>query len=191
MDDYLSAYKAVTELYCSLKRLQHKLPTFLVALAGELLVKSKLNELGIRFVPQGPQARCDILLLGRNTNNRIEVRTSTLKNEGLYPKQIMFHGWRIQDQKEDDVSYDFLVCVALDENLENPEFYLFTREEVRKAGNVEIQRFANVKKKLHLFRTVHELQEAVRKPGYVTDWEKQVNDRKQFFRDRWEILKGE
>jgi len=83
----------------------------------------------------------------------------------------MFHGWRIQNWDEDDVSYDFLVCVALDESLGSPEFYVFTRDEAKKAGDVRIGRFRNIRKKLHLFRTRRQFQGAIRvKPNYVTDW---------------------
>jgi hypothetical protein len=53
------------------------------------------------------------------------------KNERLYPKHIMFHGWTIQKWKEDDVNYDYLICVALDKSLGSPEFYIFTKDDVK------------------------------------------------------------
>ena len=69
------------------------------------------------------------------------------------------------------MNYDFLVYVALDEHLGSSEFYVFTRDDVERAGDVQIERFRSVRKKLHLFRTKKEFQEAVRvKPDYVTNW---------------------
>ena len=73
-----------------LNKLGEKPSTFLVGLCGELLVKSKLLENGIPFISKGGgQAGFDIML---KNGKKIEVRTSLLKNEGIYPKDIMFYG---------------------------------------------------------------------------------------------------
>ena len=55
-----------------------------------LLVKSKLAENGIRFLSKGGQAGFNIEL--KDSGKRIEVRSSLLKNEGIYPRDIMLYG---------------------------------------------------------------------------------------------------
>jgi len=101
----------------------------------------------------------------------------------------MFYGWRIKDRNS-EVKYDYLICVAFDEGLANPRLYVFTRDEALQAGDVSIPRFRNVQKKLHLFRSLEEMEKAVReRPKYVTEWERYVNRNSGKYEDRWEILK--
>ena len=186
---YLQAYQAIRRLAELLTELNEKAPTLLVGFCGELLVKSKLAENGIRFLSKGGQAGFDIEL--KDSGKRIEVRSSLLKNEGIYPKDIMFYGWRIKD-RDSEVKYDYLVCVAFDEELTNPRFYIFTRDEALQAGDVSIPRFKKVQKKLHLFRSVEEMERAIKeRPKYVTEWERYVNLNSGKYEDRWEILKDE
>jgi len=164
-------------------------PTLLVGLCGELLVKSKLAENGIRFLSKSGQAGFDIEL--KDSDKRIEVRSSLLKNEDIYPKDIMFYQWRIKD-RDSEVKYDYLVCVAFDEGLTNPRSYVFTRDEALQAGDVSIPRFKKVQKKLHLFRSIEEMERAIKeRPKYVTEWERYVNLNSGKYENRWEILKDE
>ena len=151
-----------------------------------MLVKAKLLEMGLRFKSRGGQAGFDIEL--EDSGKRIEVRSSLLKNEGIYPKDVMFYGWRIKDEGK-EVKYDYLVCVAFDEELANPRFYIFTKDEALQAGDVDIPRFKKVQKKLHLFRSIEEMEKAVReRPKYVTKWERKVNLNRSRYEDRWHIL---
>ena len=101
----------------------------------------------------------------------------------------MFHGWRIKDRNK-EVKYDYFVCVAFDEGLTNQRFYIFTKEEAMKAGDVNIPRFRRVQKKLHLFRSLEEMEKAIKeRPDYVTEWERRVNQNRHKYENRWEILK--
>ena len=59
---YIEAYQSVKKLLELLSDLNEKLPTYLVGLGGELLVKSKLMENNIPLVPKGGQAGFDIVL---------------------------------------------------------------------------------------------------------------------------------
>ncbi len=189
MDRYQATYEAVRRLYESLMSLKEKQPTYLIGLAGELLVKTHLTESRIPFEAKGGQAGYDILLRDRESKNRIEVRSSTLKNEGLYSEKIMFYGWRLQNWNE-EIGYDYLVCVAFDDALSNPRFYLFRRDEVEKANDVWIGRFGKVRKKLHLFRTLDEMEKAVaEKPELVTQWERTVNQEQKEYENCWKTLK--
>ncbi|MGQ9469805.1 MAG: hypothetical protein ACUVTD_08330 [Nitrososphaerales archaeon] len=184
---YREAYQTIRELVESLRNLNGKLPTFLVGFSGELLVKSKLMEDNIPFTSKGGQAGFDIVL--KASGKKIEVRSSLLKNEGIYPEDVMFHEWRIKDRDKEE-KYDYLVCVAFNEGLTNPRFYIFTKEEAMKAGDVDIPRFRKVQKKLHLFRSLEEMEKAIKeRPDYVTEWERQVNQSRSKYENRWEILK--
>ncbi len=190
MDRYQATYESVRRLYESLMSLKEKQPTYLIGLAGELLVKTQLTESRIPFEAKGGQAGYDILLCDRESNNRIEVRSSTLKNEGIYSEKIMSYGWRLQNWNEEEIGYDYLVCVAFDDVLSNPRFYLFRRDEVMKANDVQIGRFGKVRKKLHLFRTLDEMEKAVaEKRELVTQWEITVNQKRKNYENRWKILK--
>jgi hypothetical protein len=184
---YVEAYRTIRRLVELLSELDERVPTLLVGLCGELLVKSKLAEYGIPFLPKGGQAGFDIVL--EASGKRIEVRSSLLKNEGIYPKGIMFYGWKIKDRGR-EVKYDYLLCVAFDEGLTNPRFYIFTRDEALQAGDVNIPRFKRVQKKLHLFRSLEEMEKAIReRQNYVTEWEQHVNHNRSRYEHRWEILK--
>ena len=186
---YTQVYRVIRKLVDLLSDLNEKTPTFLVGFCGEVLVKSKLIENGISFISKGGQAGFDILL--QANRKKVEVRSSLLKNEGIYPKGIMFYGWRIKDRDKVE-KYDYLICVALDNRLTNPRFYIFTREEAMKAGDVNIPRYKKVQKKLHLFRNLKEMEKAIQKrPDYVTEWEIYVNRNRSKYENRWEILKHE
>jgi hypothetical protein len=57
------------------------------------------------------------------------------------------------------------------------------------AGNVKIPRFRKVQKKLHIFRSIEEMEKAIEeKPNYVTKWEREVNRNKDEYENRWKIL---
>jgi hypothetical protein len=184
--EYTDAYNAIKRLYESLIASGEKFPPFLVGLCGELLVKSKLSENNIPYTSKGGQAGFDIVL---EDGRRIEVRSSLLKNEGIYSKDVMFYGWRIKDRGKEE-KYDFLICVAIDEGLTNPKFYIFTKDEAMKAGDVNIPRFRKVQKKLHLFRTLEEMNKAIEeRPNFVTEWEREVNKNQDKYKERWQILK--
>jgi len=185
---YHEAYNAIRKLKETFTCVGERFPPFLVGLCGELLVKMKLAEKGISFKSKGGQGGYDIRL---ENGKKIEVRSSLLKNEGLYPKDVRFFGWRIKKRGK-EVGFDYLLCVAFDDDLANPKIYLFTKEEALKAGDVEIPRFKGVQKKLHLFRSHQEMEKAVRyNPRIVSNWEVEVNKLKHEFEfeKRWEILK--
>jgi len=185
---YYKAYKAIIELKKAFACVGERVPPFLVGLCGELLVKMELAGKGVSFKSKGGQGGFDIML---ENGKKVEVRSSLLKNEGLYPEDVKFHGWRIK-QKGKELSFDYLVCVAFDDDLANPKIYLFTKEEVLKAEDVEIPRFKSAQKKLHLFRSLQEMEKAVKhNPRIVSKWEIEVNKNKHKyeFEKRWEILK--
>ncbi len=156
---------------------------------GEFYVLKELEERGFKCEHRGGQAGCDIYIEPLNT--RIEVRTSLLKNEGIFKAGINFFGWRIQDRKQKKVNkFEILVCVALDDKFIKPDFYIFTHKEAFSVDDVNIGRFPNVKKKICLFENAKALKDAIRtKPELVTRFEKYFNQNSLKFRDKWSKIK--
>jgi len=121
-------------------------------------------------------------------NKKIEVRTSLLKNEGIYPdKTICFWGWRIENRHQKKIKkFDYLIGVALDDNFSKPQFYIFTYKEAFSVGNVNIGRVKNVKKKIHLFENKRSYKKAIElKPSLITPYEKQINLNSSKFLNKW------
>jgi hypothetical protein len=167
-----------------------KIPKKLVGEVGEFYVLNKLKKLGLKFSHKGGQAGYDILI--ENNGKKVEVRTSLLKNEGLYPEDIKFFGWRVKNrnQKKDD-KFDILIGVALDETFRKPKFYIFTHQEAFSVEDVDIGRFKNVQKKIHLFETPRAYKEAVSSNlNLVTEYERYINEHQTEFRDKWEKIIG-
>lgn len=100
-----------------------KIPRKLVGELGEFYVLDKLNKLRLKLTHKGGQAGFDILI--ENNRMKIEVRTSLLKNEGLYPENIRFFGWRVKNRNQKkDGKFDIMIGVALDETFKKPRFYM-------------------------------------------------------------------
>lgn len=167
------------------------LPRKLIGELGELYVCERLCGMGFKnIVPKGGHAPYDILL--KDEDVRIEVRTSLLKNEGLYPDGIDFFGWRVKtkNQKEDQ-RFDVLVGIALPESFKEPEFYVFSYGETEKLADMPHSwRYPNIRTKIHLFRDTRAFKRAVRaKPQLVTRFERYINKHPEGFKDRWDKLK--
>jgi len=167
-----------------------KLPNKLMGDLGEMYVIDKLFRLGYKNIePKGGHSRYDIYL--HDTDKRIEVRTSLLKNENVYPKGIDFYGWAVErtTQKIDD-KFDILIGIALPQSFNRPKYYIFTREETKKLGTVTGGRFSNVSKKIHLFKNENNLKQAIEtKPKQVTSYERYINRNPDKFLNRWDKLK--
>jgi len=152
---------------------------------GELYVLRELRERGYECEERGGQAGCDIYLPCSDT--RIEVRTSLLKNEGVYPPGIEFFGWRVQNRDQGSVKkFDILVCVALSRDFSIAKYYIFTHKEAFSVGNVHIGRFNNVKKKIHLFKNMSAFKRAIKsRPELVTAFERRINRNPKSFQNKW------
>ena len=164
-----------------------KIPRKLIGELGELYVLSKLRELGAKkMTPKGGQAGYDIYL--EDSGKKIEVRTSLPKNEGTYPEQIRFFGWRVKNRNQkEDHKFDIMIGVGVDEAFKKPQFYIFTYDEAFSVGDVEIGRFGNVQKKIHLFQNEKMCKEAIKScPHFVTKGERYINRHPLKFKDRWD-----
>ncbi|MCX5709679.1 MAG: hypothetical protein NT088_02995 [Candidatus Omnitrophica bacterium] len=162
----------------------------LVGDIGEYYVLRELEKRGFSPDPKGGQAGYDIYL--PNNDIRIEVRTSLLKNEGLFPKEVQFYGWRVKNrgQKTDD-KFDFLVGIALDNSFKKPKFYIFTHKEAFKVRDVNIGRFRNIQKKIAIFENAKAMKEAIKaKSKEVTPYEKYINRNQGQFLNKWGKIKA-
>ena len=172
--------KAVDEIGST--RLPHKL----IGELGEFYVINKLQSLGYKNIEhKGGHSRYDILL--KDQDVKIEVRTSLLKNEGLYPKDIDFFGWRVKtkNQKKDH-KFDILIGIALPGSFKVPKFYLFTHKETEKLDIVTGGRFSNIATKIHLFKNQEILKKAIKaKPKHVTRFERYINRNPEKFLNQW------
>lgn len=145
------------------------------------------------IVQNKPASHCDIYL--KTSKTRIEVRASLPKNEGIYPKKpylIQFYGWTALKREENEPRYDILICVAIDkETFKNPKFYLFDVDDIKQLGEVELKRFKNVKKKIHLFIDEKSYKNAkLTKPKLVTKYERYINENPNKFLNKWDKIKN-
>ncbi|MDO8873593.1 MAG: hypothetical protein Q7V05_12830 [Methanoregula sp.] len=173
---------------------KEKVPKKLVSELGEFYVLRELNRQQFKGVePKGGQGKFDIKI----GKNRIEVKTSLPKNDGLYDKKIEFYGWTVKrtnksdDQNKDEQKFNFLIGVALDHSWENPDFYVFTFEEAySNNSDVKIARYPSIRKKLHLFLNEDDFNMAKKICPYeITDQEYYFNHTKSVFLDAWDKLK--
>jgi len=194
MNTYQRAIEEIAKLKEALERIEPKVAkrvvSRLVGEIGELHVLSKLEGLGFTVEQRGGQAGFDMKIT--DYNKRIEVRTSLLKNEGQYPENIRFFGWRVKnrnDGRED--KFDIMIGVALDKTFKEAKFYVFTREEAFSVGDVERGQFRNVQKKIHLFENEAAYEEALnsKSAGIVTPYERYINEHQPEFLSMWDKIK--
>jgi len=149
--NYQNAIDCIIHFKKSIDKFDPKIPNKLVGEIGEFYVLSELQKKGFSVIHKGGQAGFDIYL--SNLDKRIEVRTSLLKNEGVYPEGVLFYGWRVKNRNQkEEKKFDILIAVGLDDTFTKPKFYLFTHKEAFSAGDVNIGRFKNVQKKIHIFK---------------------------------------
>src|SRR3989338_7595864 len=191
MEKYKEAIRAIINFKKVFDKINPKVPRKLVGEIGEFYLLKKFKNLRLNPENKGGRGGYDIYL--KEIDKRIEVRTSLLKNEGIFSdKSIRFWGWRVEgrNQKKSE-KFDYLVCVALDDNFANPRFYIFTHEQAFSVGDVLIGRFNNVKKKITLFETKNSYRKALKiKPEFVTGFERMVNNKPQQFLNKWHSIKG-
>ncbi|RLG72740.1 MAG: hypothetical protein DRO23_09995 [Thermoprotei archaeon] len=140
---------------------------------------------------------------------RVKIRASRLKNEGFYPRDILYYGWTVQKANR-EIDYDILVCVGfpndeiiwkindaiesektseLKELAKDIKIYIFKREEVEAIEDTNLP-FKLVKKKLHIFPTIKELERASEeRPHLICEKEKQINIEKEKYEEQWNALK--
>jgi len=191
MNNYKRAIDEIVKFKENFESIDPKIPRKLVGELGEFYVLDKLYELGFTELKhKGGQAGFDIYI--EDNGKKIEVRTSLLKNEGLYPEDVLFFGWRVKNRNQKkEGKFDIMIGVALDETFKKPKFYIFTHDEAFSVQDVDIGRFKNVQKKIHLFESETAYKEAIRsKPKLVTKYERHINEHQSDFLNGWEKIHG-
>jgi hypothetical protein len=191
MKTYKKAIEEILRFKEAFDSIDPKIPTRLVGELGEFYVLDRLEESGFKKLRhKGGQAGFDVYI--EDNGKRIEVRTSLLKNEGLYPEIVQFFGWRVKNRNQKkEGKFDIMIGVALDETFKEPKFYIFTHEEAFSVQDVEIGRFKNVQKKIHLFESEEAYKEAIKsKPELVTKYEIYINEHQSEFLNRWDKIHG-
>jgi len=190
VSNYAKAIKAIITFKRCLDNIDPKTPRKLVGEIGEFYVLQKLQKIGFRPEHKGGQSGYDIYL--KEIDKKIEIKTSLLKNEGVYSnKTIHFWGWTVERKNQKKIKkFDYLIGVALNDNFSNPKFYIFSYKEAFSVGNVNIGRFNNVKKKIYLFENKRVYEKALKlKPTIITSFERQINCHPSKFLDRWSKIK--
>ena len=189
MKNYKKAIKTIIKFKKAFDDIDPKVPRKLVGEIGEFYALQKLEQFGLKPNHKGGHGGYDIYL--EKINKRIEVRTSLLKNE-VFPKGINFYGWRVENrnQKKSE-KFDYLVCIALDDNFIKPKFYVFTYQQAFEVGDVNIGRFGNIKKKIQLFKDKTTYKNALKsKQSYlITPYEQKINNNPSSFQNKWEKIK--
>lgn len=186
------AIKTIIKFKKDFNRIDPKssIPRKLVGELGEFYAMERLKDNGFLPAHKGGQGGYDIYL--PDIDKRIEVRTSLLKNEGIFkdPK-MQFYGWRVQNRNQKkEQKFDYLIGVALDDKFLKPKFYIFTYKEAFSVGDVLIGRFNNVKKKISLFKNKVTFKKALEQnPKYVTKFERHINQNPKRFLEKWKKIK--
>ncbi len=168
---------------------KERTPDRLCGLLGEYYVLRKLSKLGLKPKHKGGQGGYDISLNGDKV--KIEVRTSLLKNEGIYPKGINFWGWAVKRKSQKEIKFDFLIAVALDKNWK-AKFYIFNRKEAVKS-NIKIPRYEKtIEKAVQLFENKTSYMGALKKMPSIRKNRciVNINSNPRKFLDRWDKICG-
>lgn len=133
---------------------------------GEIAAQNELDKRGIPYIVKGGQAGYDILANGK----KLEVRTSQLKSERCFPKNIMAWGWKLQPRNSREnkeptpLKCDMITLVKLEDDWENYEFFMFSKEEVEKMDEVHYGGYQTVARSIYLFK--NPMEEAIKADKY-------------------------
>ncbi len=150
-------------------------------------VLNVLDELGMEYkkIP-GHSPTYRIISGTRNGVNWarkvVHIRCSSLKNE-LAPLSILTYGWMALDWRVPWLEYDYLICGASQGELDDRIFVFESRDVHRKVQDVLIGRYQDLRRRIHLFQSISDLETAIielgRRPerfrGVITPWEVEVN----------------
>jgi hypothetical protein len=166
-----------------------KVPKKLVSELGEIYVINELLEHFNNVEPRGGQGKYDIKV----GEIRVEVKTSLLKNDGLYDKQLQFWGWTVKRaNQKDNRKFDILVGVTLNKDWKVEGFYIFNFDEAYTQNcDVTITRYPSIMKKIHIFQNERDFSSAQQiSPNEVTELEERIILNKKDFLNRWDKIKS-
>jgi len=150
-------------------------------------VLHRLDELGMEYKKMPGHSPAYRIISGtRNGVNWarkvIRIRCSSLKYD-IRPISILSYGWMALDWRVPSLDYDYLICGASQGELDDRIFVFESRDVHRSVQDVLIGRYQDVKRRIHLFQSISDLEMALRelgkKPnhayGAITSWEIDVN----------------
>lgn len=98
---------------------------------GELIVKERLEDAGFEVYHQGNQSGYDLYFSEQDQEFKIDVKTSTLKNELSCSRDHW--GWAlIHSNKQNLISATHFICVGLDQSLVARQFIIIPARLVKK-----------------------------------------------------------
>lgn len=162
---------------------------------GEKMVLLKLCDLGFKVAVKGGFGPHDyeVQIPQGSSPRRIEVKTSSWKNEGLRDRagsKISYWGWLVKDRKQTDLRFDYLVCVAeIKGDTREGRFFVFTRDEANSQPSLAPRpgiKPANVEKKIDLFGSVSDFDRArTTDPDLFSLLEENLNREPTRFENQW------
>ena len=120
---------------------------------GELIVKERLEDAGFEVYHRGNQSGYDLSFWVDDQEFKIDVKTSTLKDELSCDR--LHWGWAlVHSNKKNAVSATHFICVGLDENFEARRFIIIPSEWAAKFPE-GIGQFNKVKHALCVFQRAY------------------------------------
>ena len=96
---------------------------------------------------------------------------------------------RRNQRRENAISFRCADRRCTKKDFSDPQFYLFTKKELLQLQKVNMSRFKNVRRKIHLFPDTLTLKKAIAaKPEIVTWFERQINRKRNKYLNRWDVV---
>lgn len=151
---------------------------------GIAYVMNKLRELGLTPIKE------NYYILVKETNKRVKVRTSSLKNEEFPEgKGIYYFGWTVKGRNK-PVDYDILVGIGLEDVFSSPQCYIFTRNQALQVEDIGGYPLS-VEKHIRVFKNKQTLKKAIKsKPDRVAEYVRYVNEHLDEFFERWDKIRS-
>lgn len=97
---------------------------------GELIVKSKLEEEGLQVDHKGNHSNYDLEVEIKGEIVKIDVKTSTLKDENK--QGVKYWGWSLLTKgKKRDLTCTHFICLGLNEKLEVENYYIVKKDDLK------------------------------------------------------------
>ena len=141
--------KVLIDPYCS----KHMNCSTIKGFYGELLLAEKLEQEGLSVTHKGNQCGYDLEYRNGNKTIKIDVKSSTLKNEIKKNKDFFSWGWALKHtNKTRPVSCTHFACIALDENYNVCKYLIINAKDLDKFPRYENTQFKNVERGLVLMQ---------------------------------------
>ncbi|MBM3247783.1 hypothetical protein FJZ17_04580 [Candidatus Pacearchaeota archaeon] len=152
----MEIYETILKFDQDMKRInsgKNPLRKSIMGYYGETIVAEEFKKRGFRVEEKGGQAGYDLSV----NNKKIEVRTSEIKKEWAFPKDVRAWGWKLRtrdkNKKPNPIKYDFIILVKLEEDWSNYSLFILSREDVESMGAQYFSGYQTVANAIYLFKT--------------------------------------